>query len=245
MAVPPGYNRQEAELRAAQLSPYLMAMAALGKGKYNYNRPRVRSFQRAAGIAVDGSYGGGTRGALVYFAPALSFPRPFFAPTTTVAYSPVEPSMPVPTPAPVRPAPTPPEPVWDLTADSGGYGASASVPAPAVDSPVYAPAGGGYEAQTPAYVPPPPPAPPQAPRRWAVDEVPVYVPPAIEMPAINTDNWSERILTPFSAFERDAGTPIALPAMPVYGGSGIPRGFWAVVLGGALLVAVGRKRRWF
>lgn len=244
MAAPPGYNRTEAQMRAAQLSPYLMSMASLGKKKYNYNRTLVRSFQRAAGIAVDGSYGGGTRGALVYFAPALSFPRPFFAPTTTVAYRPHEPSMPVPTAPPVRPAPVPAlpptqEPVWDLTADSGGYGASASVPAPAVDSPVYAPPGGGYEAQTAATVP-------AAPRRWAVDEAPVYVPPAIELPAIDTDNWSERILTPYTEFARDVGTPIALPSMPVYGGSGgIPRGFWAVVLGGALFVAVGRKRRWF
>lgn len=240
---PPGYSRKEAQLRAAQLSDYLMSMAALGKKKYNYNKTFVRSFQRAAGITVDGEYGGGTRGALVYFAPSLPFPAPFFKPTRTIPYSPVEPAAPVPTPPPVLPAPTPalPPQVFDM---------EFTLEEAEAEDPVAVPAGGGYQTQPVAYTPQPtavpqaPPPPAYVPT-WAVDTVPAYVPPAIEMPAIDTSDWSERVLSPFTEFERTVGTPIALPAMPSYPSYGVPKAFWWVVLGGVGLAAVGRNRGWF
>jgi hypothetical protein len=48
----------------------------------------MRAFQTAAGLKPDGVYGGGTRGALVYYG-APRAPAPLFAPTTTIPYSPI------------------------------------------------------------------------------------------------------------------------------------------------------------
>lgn len=55
--------------------------------RYSYSRDRVREFQRAAGLAADGEYGGATRGALVYFG-VSDAPSALFRPTATVRYTP-------------------------------------------------------------------------------------------------------------------------------------------------------------
>lgn len=55
--------------------------------RYSYSRNRMREFQRAAGLAADGEYGGATRGALVYFG-VSDAPPALFRPTATVRYTP-------------------------------------------------------------------------------------------------------------------------------------------------------------
>jgi peptidoglycan hydrolase-like protein with peptidoglycan-binding domain len=51
------------------------------KNIYNYDRKLMASFQKAAGIAQDGLYGGGTRAALIYYG-AKNVPAALFAPKT-------------------------------------------------------------------------------------------------------------------------------------------------------------------
>lgn len=61
-APPPGYNPTSAGRLAKQVARNID-----GKGCAGYSRQLLRQFQRAAGIAVDGLYGGGSRGALMHF----------------------------------------------------------------------------------------------------------------------------------------------------------------------------------
>lgn len=51
------------------------------KNIYNYDRKLMAQFQKAAGIAQDGIYGGGTRAALMYYG-ATNAPAALFAPKT-------------------------------------------------------------------------------------------------------------------------------------------------------------------
>jgi len=53
-----------------------------------YDRQLASDFQRAAGIGVDGKYGGGTAGAVKYFTGATP-PRPMFAPFQVRPYTPI------------------------------------------------------------------------------------------------------------------------------------------------------------
>ena len=63
LAPPPeGYNPTAARATARALSDHLRS-----RGPRRVNRRLVSAFQRAAGIRVDGLYGGETRGALVYY----------------------------------------------------------------------------------------------------------------------------------------------------------------------------------
>lgn len=50
-----------------------------------YSQAQLQTFQRAAGIAADGLYGGGARGALMHYGIARP-PQPLFKPTTTQPY---------------------------------------------------------------------------------------------------------------------------------------------------------------
>lgn len=77
--VPAGFNPEEAQDGARDMSKYIAARG------FNYSRPRLRAWQLLAGIAPDGLYGGGTRGALLYYG-VTSPPSPLFAPRTTSPY---------------------------------------------------------------------------------------------------------------------------------------------------------------
>lgn len=52
----------------------------------NYNRTALKAFQRAAGIAADGLYGGRTRGALLFYGAPIVIPPPMTAPFETYTY---------------------------------------------------------------------------------------------------------------------------------------------------------------
>lgn len=80
--IPAGYDPAGARRMAPSLARHLKA-----KGRSNSDRTMVRSFQTKAGIKPDGIYGGGTRGALLYYgAPASDVPAPFFPPLETQPY---------------------------------------------------------------------------------------------------------------------------------------------------------------
>jgi len=85
--IPVGYSPALAKALAPKIEAELRALTAKGQA-YNYSRPNMRAFQTAAGLKPDGVYGGGTRGALVYYG-APRAPAPLFAPTTTIPYSPI------------------------------------------------------------------------------------------------------------------------------------------------------------
>lgn len=80
-SAPPGYD----PALARQLAPQV-ASSVRGK-KYGYDRALTARFQTAAGITSDGIYGGGTRGALLYYG-ATQVPNPLFKPNATTQYVP-------------------------------------------------------------------------------------------------------------------------------------------------------------
>lgn len=75
---PAGYNLVTAKTLAPQVNSDLAK-------KYNYSRPLLKQFQTAAGIAADGIYGGGARGALIFFG-IPNAPPALFKPTATAPY---------------------------------------------------------------------------------------------------------------------------------------------------------------
>ena len=79
---PEGFNPQAAKAQAARVA------ANLRKGRDQYSRPALTAWQRLAGIAADGIYGGGSAGALAWFLQGQSAiaPRPFFKPTVPAPY---------------------------------------------------------------------------------------------------------------------------------------------------------------
>lgn len=82
--LPPGYDPDLARRTAQQVANHLR-----NRGRANYARKIVADFQTAAGIHVDGIYGGQTRGALLYYG-ADNAPPAFFQPTETQPYTPPE-----------------------------------------------------------------------------------------------------------------------------------------------------------
>jgi hypothetical protein len=82
-AVPPaGFNPSAAKAQAARVA------ANLRKGRDQYSRATLNAWQRLAGIAADGIYGGESAGALAWYlqgTPDVA-PRPFFKPTTLQPY---------------------------------------------------------------------------------------------------------------------------------------------------------------
>lgn len=80
-AAPVGYDPALARTLAPRVEQELRTK------KYGYSKPLLAQFQRAAGIAPDGVYGGGARGALVFYGQPRA-PGPFFKPLQTVAYRP-------------------------------------------------------------------------------------------------------------------------------------------------------------
>jgi hypothetical protein len=79
---PAGFNPVSAKSQAARV------VANLKKGRDNYSRPTLSAWQRLAGIAADGIYGGASAGALAWYlqgTPDVA-PRPFFKPTTVTPY---------------------------------------------------------------------------------------------------------------------------------------------------------------
>lgn len=78
-------NQAAARLLAAQVEKNLRNPPA--KNIYNYDRKLMAQFQKAAGLKQDGLYGGGTRGALVYYG-VPNAPKPLFNPKTTIPYTP-------------------------------------------------------------------------------------------------------------------------------------------------------------
>jgi len=77
---PAGFDPAKARRVAKQVAANLDA-----KGRAGYSREQLRQFQLAAGIAADGIYGGGARGALIFFGVPRP-PQPFFKPTATTPY---------------------------------------------------------------------------------------------------------------------------------------------------------------
>ena len=59
------------------------------KGPSAYSRTDVKLWQTHAGLTADGLYGGGTRGALIYYGVANP-PRAYFKPVETITYVPPE-----------------------------------------------------------------------------------------------------------------------------------------------------------
>lgn len=77
-----GFNPVSAKSQAARV------VANLKKGRDHYSRPTLSAWQRLAGIAADGIYGGESAGALAWYlqgTPDVA-PRPFFKPTTVTSY---------------------------------------------------------------------------------------------------------------------------------------------------------------
>jgi hypothetical protein len=62
-----------------------MAAHLTTKGPKAYDRSKLQAWQTLAGIRADGTYGGSSRGALVFYG-ALKAPRPFVAPYATLPY---------------------------------------------------------------------------------------------------------------------------------------------------------------
>lgn len=82
--LPEGYDPSEAQRLAGGFNMNLGA-----RGCARYDRNLLRQFQLAAAITVDGLYGGGSRGALIYY--GIPNPRrPCYAPFTTREYIPPE-----------------------------------------------------------------------------------------------------------------------------------------------------------
>lgn len=79
---PDGYDPAAARKAAKGVSNHLA-----NKGIAGYSRPLLKQWQRQAGLAPDGTYGGATRGALIYYGVA-SPPRAMFKPTETIPYRP-------------------------------------------------------------------------------------------------------------------------------------------------------------
>jgi murein L,D-transpeptidase YcbB/YkuD len=71
---------------APKIETQLRALTAKGQA-YNYDRAAMKAFQIAAGLKPDAIYGGGTRGAMVFYG-ATRAPAPLYAPTTTIPYTP-------------------------------------------------------------------------------------------------------------------------------------------------------------
>jgi hypothetical protein len=78
-ALPAGFDPLVAKRTAQAVSTNITTRG------YSYSRDGLRAWQRAAGLTPDGVYGGGTRGALLFYG-AANPPRALFAPTTTVDY---------------------------------------------------------------------------------------------------------------------------------------------------------------
>lgn len=76
---PAGFDPDKARKLAKQVT------ANIDSKQRNYSNALLRDFQKAAGIAADGLYGGGARGALIAFGIARP-PQPLFKPTTTQPY---------------------------------------------------------------------------------------------------------------------------------------------------------------
>jgi hypothetical protein len=79
---PTGFNPVAAKAQATRV------VANLRKGRDHYSRPTLTAWQRLAGIAADGIYGGESAGALAWYLqgePVVA-PRPFFKPTTPKPY---------------------------------------------------------------------------------------------------------------------------------------------------------------
>lgn len=85
---PPGFNPVAAKAQAARVA------ANLRKGRDQYSRPTLSTWQRLAGIDADGIYGGQSAGALAWYLQGESVvaPRPFFKPTTPTPYRWIEPA---------------------------------------------------------------------------------------------------------------------------------------------------------
>lgn len=77
--LPDGFNPQVAKQTANAVAVNITTRG------YSYSRDGLRAWQRAAGLTPDGVYGGGTRGALLFYG-VPNPPRPLFAPTTTAGY---------------------------------------------------------------------------------------------------------------------------------------------------------------
>lgn len=78
---PAGFNLELARSLAPRVATDVRSK------KYDYSRDLMKQFQLAAGLTADGAYGGGTRGALVYFGQNAA-PKPLFKPTQTQSYRP-------------------------------------------------------------------------------------------------------------------------------------------------------------
>ncbi|HKY36467.1 MAG TPA: hypothetical protein VJN18_11040 [Polyangiaceae bacterium] len=76
---PAGFDAKKARNMAKQVTANIDS-----KGK-NYSNSLLREFQKAAGITADGLYGGGSRGALIFYGIARP-PQPLFKPTATAPY---------------------------------------------------------------------------------------------------------------------------------------------------------------
>jgi hypothetical protein len=77
---PPGFDATKARNMAKQVANNLTS-----KGPQGYSHDLLKQFQLAAGIAADGLYGGGARGALIYYGVPRP-PQPYFKPTETAPY---------------------------------------------------------------------------------------------------------------------------------------------------------------
>lgn len=80
-SIPEGYDPVAARKAARATANHLAT-----RGRAGYSRPLLKQWQRQAGLASDGTYGGATRGALIYF--GVKDPPPaFFKPTNTIPYA--------------------------------------------------------------------------------------------------------------------------------------------------------------
>lgn len=86
---PPGFDATQAGSLAHDLNRHLLARVKQygSQAKWHVDRKLIARFQAAAGINADGLYGGGTRGALVYYG-QQNAPTPMWDPKATITYKP-------------------------------------------------------------------------------------------------------------------------------------------------------------
>jgi len=82
--LPAGYDPVAARRQAPAIASHLAR-----SGRDKYDRRLLEAWQRLAGLAPDRTYGGGTRGALLYYG-VKNPPKPFFKPTDTIPFVPPE-----------------------------------------------------------------------------------------------------------------------------------------------------------
>lgn len=121
---PAGFDPTQASMLAPEVAANITAR------KWDYDHAALKAFQRFAGIASDGIYGGESYGALAFYLGGASLaPKALFKPTTLQPYAWADLAR----PAVLTPAPTPPAPAPAPSPGNVEVGPIPPAPMPPVD----------------------------------------------------------------------------------------------------------------